>query len=367
VVLTLILAYVSGATPTVGGLAASFLTIAAGGLLVGAGVGVLAALVTKRIDDSMIEITLTVIAAYGSFVLAEQLHLSGVIATVTAGMTSGNYARHVGMSPTTRIAVESFWEYIAFALNSAVFLLLGFSVEFVDLAGAWKPILLGFLAVLIARAAVVFGVIGLLRRTRERVPAVWGVVLTWGGLRGALSLVLALALPLDMPFRNLLITMTAGVVLLSILAQGITMAPLLRKLGIAAGADTSLEYETARGDLRLANAALSEVDRMGAIHAATPDVLEPIRTAYEARRTRARNRMAELRVDRDDVSEIERLRAVRHLLTVERNALSEASRDGGLGSVVHGKLASNAADRLVRLETGEFDDSTQLLDGISLD
>ncbi len=367
VVLTLILAYVAGTTPTAVGLGTSFLTITAGGLMIGGAVGILAALVTKRIDDSMIEITLTVIAAYGSFVLAEQLHLSGVIATVAAGMTSGNYARHVGMSPTTRIAVESFWEYVAFALNSAVFLLLGFSVELIDLAGTWRAIMVGFFAVAAARSAVVFAVLFMLKPTRERVPAVWGAVLTWGGLRGALSLVLALALPRDIPFRDILITMTAGVVLTSILAQGITMGPLLRRLGVAGGKDSSMAYETARGDLRLANALLAEIDRMARVHATTSDVLDPIRRAYEERRDRARARMAGLRVEGTDVAEVERLRAVRHLLTIERNALSEASRDGGLGSAVYGKLAASAADRLVRLESGQFSDPAQLLDGVVLD
>ena len=116
----------------------------------------------------MIEITLTTIAAYGSFLAAEQFELSGVIATVAAGMLCGNYAARTGMSPSTRIAAETFWEYIAFALNSIVFLLVGLRVHIGELAQSWQLILAAYAAVTLARAAVVFGVSALNRAKAER-------------------------------------------------------------------------------------------------------------------------------------------------------------------------------------------------------
>jgi len=233
VALGLLLAFVSGAVPTAGGLALSFLTVTLGGALVGGTIGLAAALVTKRVDEPTIEITLTVLAAYGAFLVAEHWHLSGVIATVTAGMLFGSYVRHVGMSAVSRAAVEGFWEYVAFALNSAVFLLLGFSVQLSALARSWRDIAVGFLALLVARAIVVVAVRTLLARTRERFSWAWAAVLTWGGLRGALSLVLALALPADVADRERLVTMTAGVVLASILVQGLSVGVLLRRLDVA--------------------------------------------------------------------------------------------------------------------------------------
>jgi CPA1 family monovalent cation:H+ antiporter len=127
----------------------------------------------------------------------------------------------------------AFWEYLAFALNSIVFLLIGFQVSSTTLLRAWPEILLGFVAVLIARAVVVFGVGALLSRTKEKFPRSWMTVMTWGGLRGALSMVLALSLPVDFPNRELLVTLTFGVVALSILLQGGTMKWLLRKVGFA--------------------------------------------------------------------------------------------------------------------------------------
>lgn len=139
------------------------------------------------------------------------------------------------MSPTTRVALESFWEYVAFALNSLVFLLVGAEVRVRDLEAEWAPILMAFVAVTLGRAAVVAAVSLALRPTAERIPARWAVMLTWGGLRGALSMVLALALPEAFPGRQFLVTLTFGVVLLSIVLQGMTAGPLLRRLGLSLG------------------------------------------------------------------------------------------------------------------------------------
>ncbi|MGH7328286.1 MAG: cation:proton antiporter, partial [Polyangiaceae bacterium] len=144
-----------------------------------------------------------------------------------------SYAAPRPITHSTRIAVESFWAYVAFALNSLVFLLIGLEVRIGALLADWAPIVIAFLAVTVGRAAVVFAVSTLLRPTAERIPWTWSVMLTWGGLRGALSMVLALALPQDFPERDLIVTMTFGVVLLSIVVQGTTAGPLLRRLGLA--------------------------------------------------------------------------------------------------------------------------------------
>jgi CPA1 family monovalent cation:H+ antiporter len=230
VVLSLVLAYVTGSSSSVTGLSVQFLAVIGGGALIGTALAFGIARVTKQLDDPMIEITLTTIAAYGSFVAAERLHLSGVIATVSAGLVLGTYGREVAMSPTTRVSVDVFWEYIAFALNSIVFLLIGFEVRPAGLLASALPIVIAFIAVIVARLLAVFGVMALFRRTTERISPAWAGVLTWGGLRGALSMVLALALPAEFPNRALLIDMTFGVVLVSLLLQGLTMPTLVRHL-----------------------------------------------------------------------------------------------------------------------------------------
>lgn len=232
VFLTLVLQFVQGSDVSIPGLALSFLLIAGGGALIGAVIGMAAALVAKRIDDAMIQITLTVITAYGSFALADSLQLSGVIATVTAGMICGSYGRRTAVSQETQATLVAFWEYVAFALNSFVFLLMGFAVIPLALFAAWKETGIAYLAVTIARIGIIVVVVALLSRTEEQVPKNWKWPLSWGGLRGALSMVLALSLPADFPQRNLLIAMTFGVVVISILLQGLTIAPMLRRLRI---------------------------------------------------------------------------------------------------------------------------------------
>jgi CPA1 family monovalent cation:H+ antiporter len=229
---TIAIGVASGAEVGISGAAVDFVRVVGLGVLLGATIGFLLSLLTARVDDPLIEITFTTIAAYGSFILAEQFHASGVLATVAAGMVIGSYGAPRGMSQTTRIAVQSFWEYVAFALNSIVFLLIGFQVSVGRLLTSWEPIAVAYVVVMAARAIVVFLVLASLRRTSERIPWSWGAVLTWGGLRGALSMVLALALADDFPQRSLVVTVTFGVVLLSILANGLTVGPLLRRLGL---------------------------------------------------------------------------------------------------------------------------------------
>ncbi|MGI8401893.1 MAG: cation:proton antiporter [Gemmatimonadaceae bacterium] len=229
---SLLLAVVAGTATSTGQLVLQFVIIVGGGAFLGFAAGHLASMLIARIDDAVIEITITVITAYGTFAMAEQLGVSGVIATVVAAMYCGTRGWSAGMSRKTKYALTSFWDYLAFALNSVVFLLIGFEVSGLDLLNAWSEIVVAFVVVLIARAAVVFGVGTLLRRSRQAIPTGWLSVMTWGGLRGALSMVLALSLPFDFPNRARLITLTFGVVVLSIVLQGLTMERLLRRIGV---------------------------------------------------------------------------------------------------------------------------------------
>lgn len=233
VLLSLLLAVVAGTVSSTNELVVQFVVVVGGGAFLGFALGTLASRLIAKIDDAVIEITITVITAYGTFALAEQAGVSGVIATVVAAMYCGSHGRSIGMSRKTRFALGAFWEYLAFALNSVIFLLIGAEVSASALVRAWPEITIAFLAVVIARGAVVFAVGGVLRRTRERVPMSWLAVMTWGGLRGALSMVLALSLPYRFPNRELLVTLTFGVVVLSILVQGLTMQTLLRSVGLA--------------------------------------------------------------------------------------------------------------------------------------
>jgi CPA1 family monovalent cation:H+ antiporter len=209
-----------------------FLAVAGGGVL-GAVLGYLASHVTARVDDPEIEITLTTILAYGSYLLAYQLHLSGVIATASAGLVLGNLGAKEGMSERTRTAMQSFWAYVSFVMNSLVFLLIGLEIHVGKLLENWTSGLLAIGAVLLGRVVSVYALVPVSNRFAEKMPIRWQHVAVWGGLRGALALALALSLSSSFPYRERILELTFSVVAFSILVQGLTLKPLLRILRLA--------------------------------------------------------------------------------------------------------------------------------------
>ena len=252
---------------SVGTAAIDFVRVAGLGALLGAAVGYGVSELIRRIDDPMVELTLTIIAAYGSFSLAETLGVSGVMANVAAGLLCGNYAARTGMSTTTRVAVETTWEFLAFALNTIVFLLIGLEVKPAVLLADWQAIVAAYLAVMVARAAVVYTVAAAIRRGRRPLPWAWTALLTWSGLRGALSMVLVLSLDRDFPGRELMVHMTFGVVVLSILLQGLTVGPMLRWFGVVRHRrHIRISDETEHGHLLAAGAALDELRKIRSEH-----------------------------------------------------------------------------------------------------
>jgi monovalent cation:H+ antiporter, CPA1 family len=213
-----------------------FLAVA-GGAVLGSALGYLASRITGTVDDPQIEITLTTILAYGSYLLAFHLHLSGVIATASAGLMLGNFGAKRGMSAGTRTAMQSFWEYISFVMNSLVFLLIGLEIHVRELLQNWASVLLAIGAVFLGRALSVYLLVPLSNRFAEKIPLRWQHAAVWGGLRGALALALALSLTTAFPYREQILNLTFGVVIFSILVQGLTIKPLVRILKLANGDD----------------------------------------------------------------------------------------------------------------------------------
>jgi CPA1 family monovalent cation:H+ antiporter len=254
---------------SVGGLAASFVYVVGVGALVGAAVGAAGASLLRRVDEPMVEIMITTIVAYGSFLAADALHASGVIATVAAGMLGGSRVGRRVLSAPARVAAVTFWEYLAFALNSVVFLLIGLVVRVPTLLASWRAIVAAYVVVTASRAVVTWALAAVLPRAL-RLPRGWTPLLAWGGLRGALSMVLALAIPATVGAgtRDTLVTVTFGVVILSILVQGLTVGPALRWLGIATGPAPDSPFVATRRALVDAHAALQELERTAEDHAA---------------------------------------------------------------------------------------------------
>jgi CPA1 family monovalent cation:H+ antiporter len=218
--------------PSSAGAIATTLLLAVGG---GAAAGLLSGwgflLLAGRTTDHLVEFTLTTLAAYGAFFLAEHFHCSGVLAALTAGLVVGNRAPRGAAVSTRGHSLEIFWEYVAFLANSLIFLLIGAQLAQQQFAELWAPIVLAIVLVTLGRALAIYPLCALFAGTRLAVERRHQHVLFWGGLRGALALALALALPADLPNRETIITLTYSVVVFSVFVQGLTITPLLRRLG----------------------------------------------------------------------------------------------------------------------------------------
>lgn len=238
-----------------------FLLVAVGGIAIGVISGLAANFIFARVNDHLIEITLSTIVAYGAYLLAEQFHLSGVLAVVFAGMLIGNRSSS-NMSPTTRMMLMNFWEYIAFLSNSLIFILIGMQVVLPSLGNQiYLLVLVVVVVVLISRAVTVYGLSFVSKLLGSRVRTAYQHVLFWGGLRGAVSLALALSLSRSFPNRDLILSLTFAVVLFTLLVQATTIAPLLRKLGLTGQSETEKEYERIHARLLAIREAYSKLKR----------------------------------------------------------------------------------------------------------
>lgn len=320
------------------------------GIAVGVGLGAVQSFVTSRVDDHLVEITMTTLVAFGSYLVADHLHASGVLAVVAAGLCSGNYGGRFGMSPTTRVAVVSLWEFVTFVANSMVFLLIGLEVDLVRLAGRAHLVLGAWVVVLAARAVAIWGLAPLLSRSREKLPPAWKPVLWWGGLHGALSMVLALSLPTGYVHRELLIDLTFGTVLLCILVQGLTLKPLLKRLGIGGMDPDRMAGELLRGRLLAGRAALAELERQHEEGRLDGQLNRSLRDELDQRIEATEQGIAELTSHRADQLRDEFVHTRRTLLMTERDALLHSNISGVICDDALNRLLAEVDERLDSLE-----------------
>ncbi len=225
------LTFAAGAGFSIGEAVVSMLLSVGGGIATGLIVGGLSLLIMRNTDDHLVELAVTSIAAFGSFWLAEDLHLSGILATTATGLLLGNIGSFARITPKGTEYISTFWDFAAFVVNSVIFVILGMNVAYQDFAANWLPILIAIAAVVLGRAGAVYPCAAIFSLTKRRIESRHQHIMFWGGLRGALALALALGIPAEMPFRQEVLTVTFGVVAFSVFVQGMTMTPLLRRLG----------------------------------------------------------------------------------------------------------------------------------------
>jgi monovalent cation:H+ antiporter, CPA1 family len=231
VAFAVILASAQGSASSFSGIAWTLMVTIGGGMLCGALVAGAILLLAGRTEDYLVEFTFTTVAAYGSFLLAEHFHFSGVLASLTAGLLVGNLGPLGSISPRGRESIAAYWEYLGFLANSLIFIGIGIHESRQHFGSVLVPAIIAILLVLMGRAVAVYPCCAVFGHSNLRVQGTHQFVLFWGGLRGALALALAMGLPPWVPNREAIVSITFAVVAFSIFAQGLSMAPLLRRVG----------------------------------------------------------------------------------------------------------------------------------------
>jgi CPA1 family monovalent cation:H+ antiporter len=233
VVFEMILLSLSNGKITILGAIGSFLWVAVGGLALGLLLGIISAFILRRIENHLVHATITAILVYSAVLLAGLLHESGIIAVLVAGIVVGNYGFKGRVASTSKITINTIWEFSAFLVNSIIFLFMGIKISDVSLISYIIPILIAFGATLLSRSAMIYSLTPLGSWWEGKIPASHRHVLVWGGLRGSVALALVLSIPKELPEYNQMLSITFGIVLLSLLLQGLTINPLLHLLGLS--------------------------------------------------------------------------------------------------------------------------------------
>jgi CPA1 family monovalent cation:H+ antiporter len=322
-----------------------FITVSGGGLVVGLLLGLSISQFTKRIDDPLVETTLTTALAFGSFLLAENFHVSGVLAVVTAGIISGNASQET-MSASTRLVLTNFWEYAAFIANSFIFLLIGLTIDLNSLFENWQAI--GW-AILAALAARVVSTYGFPMFTREISPK-WKHILFWGGLRGAITLALALSLPAEGIFvaeRGRLQAMAFGVVLFTLLVQGFSMDWLVKRLKLIVRPPAQSEYESRHARFVAGRAGYDYLRRRSQEGMISEHTWQKLSVLMKKKNEALVDELKQVMTSEPEVEAEEFDTAVREALRAQRTALSGLLRDGVITDETYSHLIVEVDEALM--------------------
>jgi monovalent cation:H+ antiporter, CPA1 family len=316
-----------------GSMLRSLVWVTVGGIAVGLAVGWAASQLVRKIDDHLMEIMITVAITYGSWLLAEAVHASPILAVVTAGITLGTVG-WPALTPSGKVAIRSVWQVAAFGVNSMVFLMLGLQVRPGELLAAWGPIGWGLLALTLGRAAAVYPTFLALRARADGVPFAWQHLLVWGNLKGSLSMALALSLPAAVPERNLLIAVVFGCTLITLTGQGLSLARVARALGVGRAGEAERQMQEHQGRLLAARAAQAEVDRLQQMGILPIGVFQRLRASYQGAVARSERQLRDLMAlhPAEERAQLDWVR--RHLLVVEKGAIQGAATSGILSDEV---------------------------------
>jgi monovalent cation/hydrogen antiporter len=331
--------------------AGEFVLAAAGGVAIGLAVGWASAEVRRRLEDPPVEITVSLFTGYAAFLPADELGVSGVLAAVTAGLYVGWQAPTIA-SPEVRLSGFAFWEILTFLLNAGLFVLIGLQLQPIldDLSGESTLEAAGYAAVISAiviatRFLWLFTVPYALRavdrrpsQLERRSTARERVIIGWSGMRGGVSLAAALAIPLEtdagaaFPGRDLILLITFGVILVTVVGQGLTLPALIRRLGVRDTGDEEREEVQAR--IEAAQAALDRLEELAHAEWIRPETVERVARLYDYRRRRFAARTGEVEDDGFEDRSVAYQRLLHDIYAAQRQVLIRLRNEGRISNDV---------------------------------
>ncbi|MFB6078394.1 MAG: Na+/H+ antiporter [Halarchaeum sp.] len=339
------------------GVGVEMVVVGVGGALVGLVTGYAVYRVMAVLDEHMTETVLALVLAYGSFLLAEHyLHVSGVIAVVTAGLLIGNRAAEEAMSPQTKITVFNTFETGSFLVNTFIFLMIGVNTPVNQLVRYADLIIVAIPLVLLARAVAVYPIVWVMNRLRDRTVSLkYQHTMIWAGLHASIPIALVLGLPADIgdPYRTQLRALVFGVAAFSLVVQGLTMERLLDSLGIVTRSEAQELYELLTGRQRAVDGALDAAERLRRKGELPADVHRDFTDEYEREREDLRAAITELLRSNPELRREQQLAGERQVLKQEKSAVMDAMRRGVVSDRVGEKLLEEVNLKLDRVRGGE--------------
>ncbi|MBD2437700.1 cation:proton antiporter [Nostoc sp. FACHB-110] len=331
------------------------LFIAVGGCIVGLVLGYLSIPIFARLDDPLSSLLLTVAVALGTFQVGQFLGVSGAVAVVIAGLIFGNFGLSRNTSASNRITLLSFWEYASFTANTFIFLLIGVEINLITLWQTLPAILIAVLAYQVGRVLTVYPLLAGVRFFDRKIPLRWQHLLFLGNIKGSLSMALALSLPTTLPGRDILIAIVFGSVLVSLVAQGLNLPWMIKRLNLSKFSETHQQVEQLQAQLITAKAAQDELDSLLKSGVLPKAVYEEMRSAYQVQIAAAEKTLREFynrRTGKFEGSEaFSKLDAIRRrLLLAEKVALTEAIRKRILSEEIGRSRIHNIDELLLQLD-----------------
>jgi monovalent cation:H+ antiporter, CPA1 family len=340
-----------GLAPSMGLLAGKVVLASVGGGVVGLALGLVASFVIRRTEDPLAEIMATTALAYASFVAAEQVHLSGAIAAVTAGLTVGVALRR-DVSPQSQVAIHSFWEYAAFGVNTFLFLSVGLTTRPEVLLEHLPETGIAFACVFAGRAMGIYVPFLILRWMRPvaAVPLRWQHVFLVGNIKGAISIGLVLGLPANTPSRDLLVAVAFGVTFFSLVGQGLLLSGALRRMGLLEEDPVALDVAEQQARLIASRAAHHELETLLVQGLVPRAAYEHLRSGYQVNIARAERELRRLNEQHLAQSARSLITVRRRLMDAERTALLAARRNGLIPESTAETMLARLDERTLELE-----------------